>query len=75
MDPVIRKLKIQTLRAQLEACRLQTIAFAKEYEASLTPEEKDEIAGRWDRAMKEEHFFKLALELLEKEPNGLAAHC
>ena len=75
MDPTVRRLKIQSLKAQLEACRLQNIAFAKEYEASSIPEERDEIAGRWDRAMKEEHFVKLALELLEKEPNGSPAHC
>jgi hypothetical protein len=74
MDPIIRKLKIQNLKAQLEACHLQNVAFAKEYEASSTAEEKEEIAGRWDKAIKEEHFVKRALEILEEDPNDLTTH-
>lgn len=71
MDSTTRRLKIQRLKAQLEACRLQNIAFAKEYEASSTTEEKEEIALRWDKAMKEKHFVQRALEILEKE----TTHC
>jgi hypothetical protein len=73
LEPTIQKLKIQSLKAQMESCRLQNIACAKEYEASSTAEQKEEIAQRWHKAMQEEHFIKLALERLEKQSNGSKA--
>jgi hypothetical protein len=64
-DPTI-SLMIHILKAQLEVCHLQAIAFAKQYEASLTNEQKEEIAIRWDWAMKKMRTLKCEVELLEK---------
>lgn len=72
MNHAIRQRKIDRLKAQLEACHLQNIAFAKEYEESSTPEEKEEIVNRWDKVMQERRFVQGALDLLEKQANDSA---
>ena len=73
MDHMIRRRKIERLKAQLEACRLQDIAFAQEYEASSAPVEKEEIARRWDKVTQEKRSVQSALDLLEKQAKDSAA--
>lgn len=73
LDHMIRRRKIESLKAQLEACRLQDTAFAKEYEAASAPDEKEEIARRWDKVTQEKRFVQSALDLLEKQAKDSAA--
>lgn len=67
MDSAVRRAKIQSLKTQLELCRLQGIAFAKEYEAATTDEERIEVAARWDRVLNEGYSIQDAIGLLEKQ--------
>jgi hypothetical protein len=62
----ISSLLIQILEAQLEVCRLQEIEFAREYEASSTNEQKEEIAIRWNCVMSKMQSLRSEVEQLEK---------
>jgi hypothetical protein len=72
MEETTRKLWIQSLKAQAEICRLRGIDFAKRYEASLTTEEKADIADRWDRVTKEGKALQRQIDQLEKQGPGPA---
>jgi hypothetical protein len=67
LDAVIRQLKIASLRAQLEVCRLQEVAFAKQFEGSSTFDQKSAIAHDWDMVCTEVREMRLALDFLEKQ--------
>jgi hypothetical protein len=66
MDDPLVSLKIHILKAQIEACRTECIAYAKEYEASSTIEQKEKIAIRWDWVMRHLRLLKSDVEQLEK---------
>ena len=68
----ITSFMIQVLKAQIEVCHLQAIEYAKEYEASSTKEQKEEIATRWDWVRKKAESLKTEIELLEKMAVGSA---
>lgn len=68
MEDVIRKLRIQNLKAQVVLRQLLCASLAREFEtASLTFDERAAIAHRWDEALKECYVLQLMVELMERQ--------
>ncbi len=67
MPSIIDKLRMKTLKGQIEALRLESIALAQQFEAAPTDAEKASIARKHARALKETHAMQLVLELLERK--------
>lgn len=67
MESIIRKLWIQTLRAQSELRRLQCEFFAKKLSAAVTDEQRTELAREWDKAIEAKHATRLMQDLLERQ--------
>lgn len=67
MDSVIRKLRIKSLKAQIEASRLQSESFAGDFEKATSNKQKSEIARKWDREMKAKHAAQVLLEMFERQ--------
>jgi hypothetical protein len=66
LESVIRNLRIQTLKTQLEVCQLVCVSIARELRADyVAPEQKAVLAHRWDKALKESRNLQLAIDMLE----------
>lgn len=66
MESIIRKLELQSLKAQLAVSHSVCSSLAHEFETTtLKGDEKAAIAQRWDKALKEDRGLQLALVLLE----------
>jgi len=64
---MIRRLRIQALKAHVEASREFSLALASQFEIAPTSLEKTRIARRYDQALKQTHALQLLLEMLEKQ--------
>jgi hypothetical protein len=75
VEPIIRKFKIQTLKAQWVLRQYICVALAKEFETGTsTANVKWSLVDRWDDTLKESQVLQLMLDLLEsRERNGVAA--
>jgi len=73
MESIIRRLRINSLKAQVELRRLQSDSFSREFDAATTAEHKAPIRLQWEQATKERHTLQLMLELLERQ-QGPEAH-
>jgi hypothetical protein len=67
LESIIRRLRIQSLRAQFEASRLYCASLTSQFETAVFGTEKAGIARRYDRALKQTHRLQLSLELLERQ--------
>jgi len=67
LDSVIRKLRIRSLKAQIEVSRLRSESFAGDFEKATSNEQKSEIARKWDRTIKAKHAAQVLLEMLERQ--------
>lgn len=67
MESIIRKLRIQTLRAQSELRRLQGESFAKKLSAAATDEQRTDLAREWDKAIQAKHATRLMMDLMERQ--------
>jgi hypothetical protein len=67
LDSVLRKLRMMSLKAQIEVSRRQGEAFAGDFEKAESVEQKSEIARKWDRAIKAKHAAQVLLEMLERQ--------
>ena len=67
MGPWIARLRIRSLKAQVEAARLYSTALAGQFEAAPTGAEKTKIADRYEDALKRAHMLQFLLELLERK--------
>lgn len=66
MEPTIRKLTIQTLKAHWILRQYICVALAKEFEAGAsTANVKWSLVDRWDDALMEGQLLQLMLDLLE----------
>jgi hypothetical protein len=74
VEPIIRALKITTLKAQIEVFRLQGEAFAREFEKATTLKQRAEIAHELDKAMKAKYAAEYLLELEERQERDSATH-
>jgi hypothetical protein len=72
LEEIIRKFRIQNLKALLAGQRFMCEALEKEFETeALTRDQKAAIARLWDDARKESHGLQLAIDLLEKRDKGV----
>ena len=68
LEPVTRKLTMQTYKAQVALRESMSEILARELEGeNLTIERKAEIADQWDTVLKEKYAFQLLLDLLERQ--------
>jgi hypothetical protein len=67
LDSIARSLKIHDLKAQMEFSRLRCASLVRQFNAAQTPEQKNMLSGRWDRAVRENQFLQCRLEVLEQE--------
>ncbi len=71
MESVIRNLRIQTLKSQLDVCHLVCATVANELRAAdLAPEHRATLARRWDKALDESRGLQRAIDLLERQEMG-----
>jgi len=81
LEPVIRKLKIQSIRSQVDFCHQVLESIANELETGpLTEEQRSVLAQRSHDTLKESYVLRLALELLERQEReeherGTATQC
>jgi hypothetical protein len=66
---IIDKLRISSLRAQVEASRLYSAELTRKFEAAETSLEKTTIASQYDKSLKQTHAMQLLLEMLERKQN------
>jgi len=68
LETVIRKLRAQTLKTQLDMCRLVSESLAKEVDTSyITPEHRAALAKRSYKALKEGRSLQRAIDVLERQ--------
>ncbi len=68
MDPVIRRLRIQTLQGQVVICQLMHAALAAQSDSqSLSEGQKAEIIRRRDESLDGSQALQLMVDLLEKQ--------
>lgn len=70
MDPVVTKLKIHALSARLELSHLQCASLVEQFNGAQSPEEKNRLACRWDRAVQEGRALRFQLGLLKQAENA-----
>jgi len=74
LDRVTRKLRAQTLKTQLDMCRLVCASLAKEVDSSyMTPEHRAALAQRSYKAHKEGRSLQRAIDALEEQETRTAA--
>jgi hypothetical protein len=66
MDSTIRKMTIQTLKMQVDVCPLQRECLSSDFAAAPTFVEREILAHRWDKVLKEKDAFQFMLDLLER---------
>jgi hypothetical protein len=64
---IITRLRIESLKGQIEAARQQTADLAYKFEAASTSAEKARIARKHAHALKQTHALQHMLELLERK--------
>ncbi len=76
MESAIDKLRIQSLKGQIAATQLYSVALAKEFETAADSIEKTKFASQYGEALKHIQSMQLLLEMLElkqanppREPN------
>lgn len=67
MDAIARSITIRDLRAQMEFSRLRCASLVRQFNAARTPEQKNLLSSRWDRAARESQYLQCRLEILEQE--------
>jgi hypothetical protein len=74
VDPLLRRFKIQTVKAQLAALRLECAALAQKFETEgLRDEHRAMMVRRLENAMKESHTLQMNLEQLIAISRGAAS--
>lgn len=67
LEPIIRKLQIQNLQAQLKLRRLECESLMKEFQNPVPLERDIEIARRWKQLMEECEELQFKLEWALKD--------
>jgi hypothetical protein len=71
MESVIRNLRIQTLKSQLDVCQFVCATVANELKAAeLTLEKKASLARRWGKALVESRSLQHEIDRLERQEMG-----
>jgi hypothetical protein len=66
---ITQRLKISSLKSQLNICRLTCAFRSKELDAAATLEQKAAILPRLEQAVKECESLQYLLEVLERQQN------
>jgi len=70
LEFIIRKLRVQNLKAQIALRRYVCEFLVREFQAlTLTTREKAALAARWDTTLKESYVFQLIFDLIERQEN------
>jgi len=64
---MVRKMEIHNLKVHLELNSLRCAFLVRQFDAAKTPEQKNLLSSRWQRAILEGHAYRYKLRLLEKE--------
>jgi hypothetical protein len=67
LESNIRRLKIHSLKDQIETARELSNMLAGQFESTPSSAERTQIAKRYDEALKQTHAMQFLLELLERE--------
>ena len=67
MASMVRKMEIHNLKVHLELNSLRCAFLVRQFDAAKTPEQKNLLSSRWQRAILEGHAYRYKLRLLEKE--------
>jgi hypothetical protein len=68
LESIIRKLRIQTLKAQLKVCNQVCVALSNDLEnLTLTDDQRLSTGHRLDEALKESRALQFMLDLLERQ--------
>jgi hypothetical protein len=67
LESVLRKLRIHSLKEQLETCRRECESFAEDFNVAGTFEQKVAFARRWERAIKEAYAIEYLLDRMERK--------
>jgi hypothetical protein len=73
MASLINRLRMQTLRGQIEASRLESVALADKFDSAPTQAEKARIARQIERALKQTHALQHVLESMERKERESAS--
>jgi len=63
---VIKRLKVASLKAQIDASVLYSSELAGRFQSAATSREKTEIAREYDIALNQAHMMRLLLDILER---------
>lgn len=67
MESFIDQFRIRSLRGQIEASRLCSLSLAIQLESAQMGTEKEEIAHRQEKALKQTEIMERMLEILESQ--------
>jgi len=70
LDTMARRIEIHNLKVHLELNSLRCAFLVRQFDAAKTPEQKNVLAARWERAVLEGHAVRYKLGLLEQEQRG-----
>ena len=70
MKSVIKRLKVASLKAQIDASVLYSSELAGRFQSAATSREKTEIAREYDIALNQAHMMRLLLDILERNQDG-----
>lgn len=67
MSSTIRNMTIQTLKMQVDVCRLQCECLSSDFEIAPTFAERTRLAHRWDDFVKKGYAAQLMLDLIARQ--------
>jgi hypothetical protein len=67
---VIKRIKVASLKAQIDASALYSSELASRFQSAATSREKTEIAREYDIALNQARMMQLLLEILERNRDG-----
>lgn len=73
MQPTIRRMMIETLKAQVDVCRLRCQCLSADFQTAPTFEQRAIIAHGWDDTLKTGYIAQLMLDLFARQDRRLTA--
>jgi len=73
MNSTIRKMTIETLRMQVDVCRLQCECLSSDFQTTTTFAERAKLALRLDYFLKTGYAAQLMLDLMARQDRESAA--
>lgn len=70
MRSVIKRLKVASLKAKIDASVVYSSELAGRFQSAATSREKTEIAREYDITLNQARMMQLLLEILERNQDG-----